>query len=214
MASRFTRLTTSVPKLARGYAAAPTSVKAPVTLFGLDGRYATAIYTAAARQNSLDAVEKDLKAFSQAIKSDAAFKSFLENPTIGRSNKLNSLAEISKKAGKTNALTTNLLDVLAENGRLNQLDKVIETFGELMSAHRNELPLVVTSAKPLDKSALNKIVESLQKSKLADGKKLLVSNKVKPDVLGGVLVELGDRSIDLTVSSKLAKLNKLVTDSI
>lgn len=63
----------------------------------------------------------------------------------------------------------------------------------------------------MDKSALNKIVESLQKSKLADGKKLLVSNKVKPDVLGGVLVELGDRSIDLTVSSKLAKLNKLVT---
>jgi vacuolar-type H+-ATPase subunit E/Vma4 len=63
----------------------------------------------------------------------------------------------------------------------------------------------------LEKAALNKIVESLQKSKLADGKKLLVSNKVKPDILGGVLVEIGDKSIDLTVSSKLAKLNKLVT---
>lgn len=63
----------------------------------------------------------------------------------------------------------------------------------------------------MEKAALNKIVESLQKSKLADGKKLLVSNKVKPDILGGVLVEIGDKSIDLTVSSKLAKLNKLVT---
>ncbi|KAG0740202.1 hypothetical protein G6F57_000185 [Rhizopus arrhizus] len=210
MASRFTRLATSVPKLARGYAA-PTSVKAPITLFGLEGRYATALYTAAARQNSLDAVEKDLSAFAQAIKKDEAFKSFLENPTVPRATKLSGLNGVVKKS---NELTTNLLDVLAENGRLSTLDKVIGAYGELMSAHRNELPLVVTSAKPLEKAALNKIVESLQKSKLADGKKLLVSNKVKPDILGGVLVEIGDKSIDLTVSSKLAKLNKLVTESV
>ncbi|CAO3579169.1 unnamed protein product [Absidia cylindrospora] len=83
-----------------------------------------------------------------------------------------------------------------------------------MSAHRNELPLVITSAKELEKATLNKIVDSLQKSPLAEGKKLLVSNKVKTDILGGLLVEIGDKSIDLTVSSKLSKLNKLVTDSI
>ena len=58
---------------------------------------------------------------------------------------------------------------------------------------------------------MNKIADSLQKSKLAEGKKLLVSNKVKADILGGILVEIGDKSIDLTVSSKIAKLNKLVT---
>lgn len=63
----------------------------------------------------------------------------------------------------------------------------------------------------MEKAALNKIVDSLQKSNLAEGKKLLVSNKVKPDILGGILVEIGDKSIDLTVSSKLAKLNKLIT---
>lgn len=63
----------------------------------------------------------------------------------------------------------------------------------------------------MDKSTLNKIADSLQKSKLAEGKKLLVSNKVKPDILGGILVEIGDKSIDLTVSGKVAKLNKLVT---
>ncbi|KAG1179646.1 hypothetical protein G6F70_001088 [Rhizopus microsporus] len=212
MASRFTRLTTAVPKLARGYAAA--SVKAPITLYGLEGRYATALYTAAARQNNLEAVEKDLNTFSQAIKKDTAFKSFLENPTVPRATKLNGLSDVAKKVGKPSELTNNLLEVLAENGRLNTLDKVIEAYNELMSAHRNELPLVVTSAKPLEKAALNKIVDSLQKSNLAEGKKLLVSNKVKPDILGGILVEIGDKSIDLTVSSKLAKLNKLITDSV
>ena len=118
--------------------------QAPITLFGLEGRYATALYTAAARQNSLDAVEKDLSAFAQAIKKDEAFKSFLENPTVPRATKLSGLNGVVKKS---NELTTNLLDVLAENGRLSTLDKVIGAYGELMSAHRNELPLVVTSAK-------------------------------------------------------------------
>jgi F-type H+-transporting ATPase subunit O len=60
---------------------------------------------------------------------------------------LGGLNEVVKKAGKPSELTGNLLEVLAENGRLNTLDKVIESYSELMSAHRNELPLVVTSAK-------------------------------------------------------------------
>ncbi|KAI9485696.1 MAG: OSCP/delta subunit of ATPase [Benjaminiella poitrasii] len=214
MASRFTRLTTSIPKLTRGYAAAPTTIKAPITLFGLDGRYATALYTAAARQNSLDSVEKDLKSLTQAVEKDQSFKGFLENPTITRSTKMEGITAVLKKTGKPNQITENFFETLAENGRLDQTSKVIDAFSQLMSAHRNELPLIVTSAKALDKAALNKIVDSLQKSNLAEGKKLLVSNKVKPDILGGILVEIGDKSIDLTVSSKLAKLNKLVTDSI
>jgi F-type H+-transporting ATPase subunit O len=44
-------------------------------------------------------------------------------------------------------LTENFFETLAENGRLPQTSKVIESYGELMSAHRNELPLVITSAK-------------------------------------------------------------------
>lgn len=71
----------------------------------------------------------------------------MENPTVPRATKLNGLSDVAKKVGKPSELTNNLLEVLAENGRLNTLDKVIEAYSELMSAHRNELPLVVTSAK-------------------------------------------------------------------
>lgn len=177
-------------------------------------RYATALYTAAARQNALEAVEKDLKALNQAVEKDDSLRAFLENPTVNRAVKMEGIVSALKKAGKPSEITQNFFETLAENGRLNQTSKVVEAFSELMSAHRNELPLVVTSAKALDKSALNKIVDSLEKSSLAEGKKLLVSNKVKPDILGGIMVEIGDKSIDLTVSAKLAKLNKLITDSV
>ncbi|KAG0172565.1 ATP synthase F0 subcomplex subunit OSCP atp5 [Apophysomyces sp. BC1034] len=215
MASRFTRLTTIAPKLARGYAAAAPQIKAPITLYGLDGRYATALYTAAARQNVLEAVEKDLKQLQSTVSKDKAIQAFLENPTVPRSAKMEGVHALLKKSGgKVNVLTNNLFETLAENGRLEQTTKIMDAFSELMSAHRNELPMVITSAKPLDKATLNKVTESLQKSNLAEGKKLLVSNKVKPDIIGGLLVEIGEKSIDLTVSTKLAKLNKLVTDSV
>ncbi|KAJ8655778.1 ATP synthase F1, delta subunit [Lichtheimia ornata] len=213
MASRFTRLTTLAPKLARGYAAA-AAPKPPITLFGLDGRYATALYTAAVRQNSLDAVERDLSQLQNLINKDKTVQAFLENPTVTAQAKADGIKALLSKAGNVNALTKNLFEVLNENSRLDQTAKVLNAYAELMSAHRNELPLVVTSAKELDKSTLNKIADSLQKSKLAEGKKLLISNKVKPDILGGILVEIGDKSIDLTVSGKVAKLNKLVTDSV
>lgn len=157
----------NLKQLARGYAAAPTSVKvntieifffqvntrlkdslqAPITLFGLDGRYATALYTAAARQNALDAVEKDLKTLTQAVEKDAALKGFLENPTINRNKKMEGILAVLKKGGKPSQITENFFDTLAENGRLDQTSKVTEAFAQLMSAHRNELPLVVTSAK-------------------------------------------------------------------
>ncbi|ORY93829.1 OSCP/delta subunit of ATPase [Syncephalastrum racemosum] len=213
MASRFTRLTTAVPQMARGYAA-QASVKPPLTLFSLDGRYASALYTAAARQNALDAVERDLKQVQAIVAKDVAVQNFLANPTVSRQQKSEGIKALLNKSGKPHALTQNLFESLAENSRLDQTTKVLESYSELMSAHRNELPLVITSAKELEKSVVSKISDALQKSKLADGKKLLVSNKIKPDILGGILVEIGDKSIDLTVSSKLAKLNKLVTDAV
>lgn len=119
----------------------------PVTLYGLDGRYATALYTAAVRQNALDAVERDLKSLEAAVSKDQAVQNFLVNPTVTPQAKLEGVQALLSKAGKVNPLTKNLFETLAENSRLDQTTKVFAAFSELMSAHRNELPLIVTSAK-------------------------------------------------------------------
>lgn len=66
---------------------------------------------------------------------------------MNRAVKMEGIVSALKKAGKPSEITQNFFETLAENGRLNQTSKVVEAFSELMSAHRNELPLVVTSAK-------------------------------------------------------------------
>ncbi|KAJ8118041.1 hypothetical protein ONZ43_g4074 [Nemania bipapillata] len=75
--------------------------------------------------------------------------------------------------------------------------------------------MVVTSAQALDSRTLSRLETAVAKSQyVGQGKKLKVTNEVKPDILGGLVVEIGDRTIDLSVSSKIAKMNKLLTDAL
>lgn len=67
-------------------------VKTPVQVFGTEGRYAAALYSAASKQKSLDAVEKDLKAFQAQLKKDTRLAEFLADPSVKRNVKSDGLA--------------------------------------------------------------------------------------------------------------------------
>ncbi len=70
-------------------------------------------------------------------------------------------------------------------------------------------------SQPLDNKALTRLENAVTKSQyVGQGKKLKVTNKVNSDILGGLVVEIGDRTIDLSVSAKIAKMNKLLSDAL
>lgn len=124
-------------------------VKPPIQIFGMEGRYANALYSAASKTKALDAVEKDLKSIQAEMKADPKLKDLLINPTIKRNLKATALKEVSAKVN-FNACTGNLLECLAENGRLKKLDSVINSYRMIMSAHRGEVMCEVITAKPLE----------------------------------------------------------------
>lgn len=113
-------------------------VKPPIQVFGLDGRYATALYSAASKQKTLEAVEKDLINFQQSLKTDSKLKEYILNPTVQRTEKSKAIKEIATKI-KLNPQTANLLQLLAENGRLKNYDGVANAFKTIMAAHRGEV---------------------------------------------------------------------------
>ncbi|KAG9756733.1 OSCP-domain-containing protein, partial [Aureobasidium melanogenum] len=222
IAARATRVAAPrAPIAVRSYAAAASgssaASKPPVALFGLDGTYASALYTAAVKTESLDSTAKGLENLAATFKKDAALKTILEAPTLSNADKSQIIAEIQKSIGvqdKNNTIK-NFLEALAENNRLNQLEGVAEKFGTLMSAARGEVEMTVVSAAPLDAKVLRQLESSVSKSSyVGQGKKLKVVSKVNPDIRGGLIVEIGDRTIDLSVSSKIAKMNKLLRDTL
>ncbi|EGS23876.1 mitochondrial ATP synthase subunit 5-like protein [Thermochaetoides thermophila DSM 1495] len=198
--------------------AAPASadkVKPPVTLFGLDGTYATALYTAAVKTQTLEPTAKGIEKLGALLQKDSKLVTILEAPTLTAADKSAIVAELQKSAGAAGETVKNFLATLAENNRLGLLPGVCSKFGELMSAARGEVEMVVTSAQPLDNKTLARLEAAVSKSDVVGaGKTLKVKNTVNPDIIGGLIVEVGDRTVDLSVSSKIAKMNKLLTDAL
>ncbi|XP_030759024.1 ATP synthase subunit O, mitochondrial [Sitophilus oryzae] len=187
-------------------------VKPPVQIFGIDGRYATALYSAASKQKSLDAVEKDLVKLQQSLKTDAKFKEFIINPTIKRNLKSDALKAVASKVS-LKPESANLLQALAENGRLKNLDGVINAFKTLMAAHRGEVQCEVVTAKELDADQKQKL-QGVLKAFLKSGQSIQLTTKIDPSIIGGMVVSIGDRYVDMSVASKIKNYSDIISSPV
>ncbi|KAF5233415.1 hypothetical protein FAUST_8225 [Fusarium austroamericanum] len=200
----------------RSFAAAASSdVKSPVSVFGVDGTYASALYTAAVKTSSVDAAADALIKLGALIEKDPKLVAVLKTPTLADADKKAIVDELVKQINTKDETVKNFLATLAENNRLGLIPGVVDKFSTIISAARGEVELTVTSAQALDKRTLSRLETAVAKSSyVGQGKKLKVTNEVNPDIVGGLVVEVGDRTIDLSVSSRIAKMNKLLTDTL
>ncbi|KAJ1725008.1 ATP synthase F0 subcomplex subunit OSCP atp5 [Coemansia erecta] len=185
--------------------------QAPVTLFGIDGKYATALFQAAASKNALSEVESDLNTIDDKLSKNPRLAEVLSSPMLNRGAK----EQLIDSLGKKSEITTNFFKALIENNRLSETNRIIQAYKTLMEAQRGIVSVVVTSATQLGSKELKQVKDNLTKGgMIKDFKEVNVVNKVNPSLLGGMVVEFGDYTIDMSVSSRLAKLEKLLTDSI
>merc|ERR1712055_155227 len=136
-------------------------IKPPIQVFGSEGRYATALYSAAMKKDSLAAVEKDLAAVGDLLKTDSILREFLENPLLKKELKKEGMDSVLEKKGASE-LTVNLFGLLAENGKLASTSGVLSAFGQIMSAVRGEVVCEVTTAKAMDESMEAEVTGALK----------------------------------------------------
>lgn len=176
-------------------------VKPPISLFGVEGRYVNALYSAAAKNNKLDAVEGDLKKLAGLYKTDHKFKEFMVSPLINPIQKTQIFENELKKKLSLTDISVNLLSAMSENRRLKNLPEVERAFNLVMSAVRNEINLVVTSAKVLPDAKKKDIEASL---KTFSSKKLIITYQEDPSIIGGLIIDFnGEHYIDMSVRSKI-----------
>jgi len=187
-------------------------VAPPVYVFGIEGRYAHALYSAATKEKKLDVVEKDIKDIQGLVKTDVKLAEFMANPVIKRNVKKEVLTTALKKKNYS-ALTVNLFGALADNGRLNRLNSVIGSFEKIMSAHRGEVQCVVTTAKALDQPTLTDLKTALQ-GFLAKGEVLQLETKVDPSLIGGMVVNIGDKYVDMSMATKIKTYTNVIKQSV
>ncbi|XP_055072212.1 ATP synthase subunit O, mitochondrial [Misgurnus anguillicaudatus] len=185
-------------------------IKSPIQVYGVEGRYATALFSAASKQKNLDKVEQELGTVSRLIK-DPLLASIVLNPHIKRSVKQKTFIDALTKA-KLSPITINLISVLSENGRLTLTPDVIVAFSKMMSAHRGEVTCSVTTAQPLDEASLAELKVALN-GFLAKGETIKLETKSDPSILGGMIVSIGDKYVDMSTKTKIQKLTKLIRET-
>ncbi|XP_064183752.1 ATP synthase subunit O, mitochondrial [Anguilla rostrata] len=185
-------------------------VRPPIQVYGVEGRYATALFSAASKQKKLDQVEKELTQVSALIR-DPKLSSIAMNPHVKRSIKQKTFNDALTRE-KLSPITINLINVLAENGRLKWTQDVISAFSKMMSAHRGEVTCTVTTAQPLDETNLAELKTALN-GFLQKGETLKLETKSDPSILGGMIVSIGDKYVDMSTKTKIQKLTKIIRDS-
>lgn len=170
----------------------------------LAGRYASALFDLAAENGKVTAVEKDLETLGAALTESADLAALTTNPELGRDVAGKAMAAVAKKL-KLSPLTTNFLGVLSANRRLGKLAAIIAAFKAIAAAQRGEVTATVTSAHPLGDDQIAAL-----KTKLTarEGRTVMLTASVDPDLLGGLVVTIGSQRIDASIRTRLNSLAK------
>eukprot|EP00802_Teleaulax_amphioxeia_P025894 Tamp_26835.p1 GENE.Tamp_26835~~Tamp_26835.p1 ORF type:complete len:192 (-),score=72.30 Tamp_26835:162-737(-) len=188
---------------------AAKTAKAPAQTFGVSGRYASALWQHANSVGALETVEKDLANITQAM-TNATFARFVKDPCISRKAKGDAMAQAVAGADET---TRKLAAVLCENGRLNEITNVIKDYSALMRAHRKEIEVTITSAEQLDAEDMTEIKDALGNLKQS-GESFIISEKVDSSLLGGIIVQMGDKYVDLSTIKRIREIERLLQEPV
>lgn len=107
----------------------------------------------------------------------------------------------------------NFLSIVAENGRLKLLRRMVNMFLAVMVAHRNEALCEVITAKPLDSSTRTSLMDALNKF-VKGGKKIQLTEKVDPSIIGGMIVGVEDKHIDMSIARKIQMYTDIMKQSV
>ncbi len=169
---------------------------------GLAGRYAGALYDLAEGDKLLDRVSEDLRQLAAMIQGSDDLTRLIRSPVIGRAEQSGAMAAVLKKA-KMSDLTRRFVGVVAANRRLFQLTAIIAAYHALLAARRGEASAEVVSARELTKTQVKAIGDAVKK---VVGTRVTVDARVDAGLLGGLIVKVGSRLVDSSLSTKLQRL--------
>jgi F-type H+-transporting ATPase subunit delta len=167
--------------------------------------YARALFEAAKEHDVLDRVHDELAEFAEALDGDRTLQVFLFSPYFSSDEKREGVRKIVSDADER---TLNFLELLAERHRMPAIFRIKREFDSLWAEENQLLPVTVTSAVELDEGLVEDIGKRIQEQ---TGRKVELSSNVDPDVLGGLMVRVGNMVLDSTVRNRLERLRKQVT---
>ena len=166
--------------------------------------YALALYELAKETSDLPSVEEGMKAIDKLIRENSDFKEMILSPTISKVDKKNVIFSIIDK-NNFSPIVKKFLGLVAIKNRLFYLNTIINSFINLISKNKGELKGKLISSKELSQTEKNKIEDDLSKNFKS---KLNLEYIFNPDLIAGLIIQVGSVMIDTSVKTKLKKIEK------
>jgi ATP synthase F1 delta subunit len=169
--------------------------------------YARALFEVAVEHDSLDEIREQLDEFADAVNENRQLASFFFSPYFSVAEKKDGLARAVTDA---NPAFANFLQALIERHRMPAIFRIRAEFISLWDEAKRLLPVQITTAVELD----SKTVEDLSK-RIGDqvDRKIEMSTAVDPDILGGVMLRVGNVILDASIKNRLEQLRKQVAQA-
>jgi F-type H+-transporting ATPase subunit delta len=173
----------------------------------LSRRYARAIVELGTATGNLDKIGTDLRTLASAMRSSAELVTVLTNPAIRRADRRRVIDGLLDRIAAA-PHSRNLVYLLLDGERLGSLEAISREVDAMIEARSGRVSAEVTSARPLDAAQLSEIINALEK---LSGKKVAVTRREDPSLLGGVVAKVGDTVYDGSLRTQLRTLRDELT---
>jgi ATP synthase F1 delta subunit len=166
--------------------------------------YARSLFEVARESGNLDTLREQLGQFADAVDQNRDLQVFFFSPYFSTQEKKDGLAKLIKDAEPT---LTNFLELLLENHRMPAIFRIRRQFDRLWEEENRLLPVQVTSATELDEATVAQIGKRIGEQ---TGRRVELTSRVEPDILGGLVVQVGNSILDASIANRLEQLRKQV----
>jgi F-type H+-transporting ATPase subunit delta len=169
--------------------------------------YSRALFEAAQDNDVLDDVHDQLDEFADALEDEdnRELRLFFNSPYFSSEEKKKGVERVISDADER---LVNFLKLLAERHRMPALPRIRRQFDSLWREENQILPVSVTSAVELDDNLVKNIGKRIEEQ---TGRRVDLSSNVDPEVLGGLVLRVGNMVMDASVRSRLEQIRKQVT---
>lgn len=168
-------------------------------------RYGKALFEVVQEKGVRSEVLSELASVKEIINAEPDFITFMTSPSIRQEDKLAMIRHITDEASE---VTTNLLDMLFDYGRIANLEDIIDEFNRLNDEFEKTVRVKVTTAIELDEDQKAKLSSSF--ANVVGAENVLLDTVVDPDIIGGVVMQSESCIYDGSIRSRLEGIKRLL----
>jgi ATP synthase F1 delta subunit len=169
--------------------------------------YARSLLQAAREQGKLDELREQLGQFAEALDQNRELAVFFFSPYFSTAEKQQSLGTLLDGADE---ILINFLSLLIENHRMPVIFRIRHEYERLWDEEHKTLPVEITSATPLDRETAESLGQTIGERA---GRTVTLAAHVDPDILGGIIVRVGNSILDASIRNRLEQLRRQVASA-